>query len=150
MDKAQVVIAEARDWIGTPVRHLGRSKGIEVDCVGLIMLVGLACDVTPDPRVDGVEPWRPYGRLPNPVRMRRFAETLLVPVKGEHRPADVALLAWGDHRLPMHLAIMSTFAGRETMIHSHGAADPPRVLETTWGGDWPQRCHGFFRYPGLV
>lgn len=150
--KIDSVIAEARSWIGTPCKHLGRAKGVGVDCLGLIEGVGLAAGVLE--AADFLADYGGYyGRLPNPKRLVAGLERHLARIDPrERRSSDILLLAWGDDAQPMHLAILAYLSGRETMIHAHGRAKPPRVVEHGLVGEWarPGRCHGVFRYPGLV
>lgn len=151
MVKAADVIAEARTWIDTPVRHLGRLKGVGVDCLGLVLMVGLetgAVQMTPEE----IEPHRAYSRLPNSRRMRSALEQHLVVVEGPHRDGDIGFFSWGDDRQGMHLAIMATSSdGRQMMIHANPSAKPPKVTEHGFDGFWVTRNsgHGFFRYPEI-
>jgi cell wall-associated NlpC family hydrolase len=144
------VLAEARRWKETPVRHLGRSE-TGVDCLGLVMVVGFAAGVLVDPG-EPLDPWRKYGRVPKSDHMRAGMDKFFIRLgdEAEHRPGDIGFFSWGSMYAPNHLAIMGLFEGRETMIHAHGGIRPPRVVETTYGAEWPSRCHGFYRYPGLA
>jgi cell wall-associated NlpC family hydrolase len=47
-EQVQAVIAEARSWLGTPYVHMGRLKGIGVDCAQLMILVYSAAGVVAD------------------------------------------------------------------------------------------------------
>jgi cell wall-associated NlpC family hydrolase len=149
-DLAVNVAAEARSWCGTPVAHLGRTKGVGVDCLGLVALVGVAAGV-----LEGADFLAAYGgyygRLPNPARLVEGLNTFLVRIAdGERRSGDVGAFAWGARELPMHLAILAERKGRATLIHAHARATPPRVVEHGYAADWPARCCGWWRYPGLV
>lgn len=155
MADAAGVVAEARSWLATPVKHLGRTKGVGVDCLGLVQLVGLVAGVLED--ADFLADYGGYyGRLPNPTRLVAGLDKHLVRIEArERRSSDVGLFAWGDRDLPMHLAIMAALpsagGGRETMIHAHARAFPrPRVVEHGYAAEWPARNHGFWRYPGLA
>ena len=41
-NKIQTMIDEAREWIGTPFVHQGRTKGQACDCLGLVIAVAKA------------------------------------------------------------------------------------------------------------
>lgn len=42
----QIIVAETRDWIGTPYRHQASLKGVGCDCLGLVRGVWRAVVVT--------------------------------------------------------------------------------------------------------
>lgn len=146
-DLRAAVLAEARSWIDTPFRHQGAAKGAGVDCAMLTICVGRAVGVldwTP-------ERWAPfvaYGRLPNPAKMREAMATFLVEIaEAERAPGDVAWFAWRSG-LPMHLAVMAEFEGRETMIHA--TQQIGRVVEHGYVPPWTRRIDSWWRYPGLA
>lgn len=154
LELAAAVVAEARSWIGTPVKHQGRRKGVGADCLGLIEQVGLATGALPalpadyDGLVGGY-----YGRLPNPRRLVGGLDRFLAPVglEDERRSSDVLLLSWGVGQLPMHLAILADHAGRPTMIHAHAKLKPvARVVEHGFAAEWPLRLRGVYRFPALA
>lgn len=142
-----LVISEARRWVGTPYRHQARLLGVGVDCVGLIVGVGTACDVLPWSE-EAFAPFAGYARLPNPGKMREAMGRFLVPVPAaEVQRGDVAWFAWRDG-LPMHLAILSRRDRRLTMIHA--TSQIGKVVEHGFADPWPRRVDSWWRYPGLV
>lgn len=143
------VIAEFRSWVDTPIYHRGRSRKGGVDCLGLMLGAGVACGALDDPCAGGVEPWGKYGRIPNPVVLVGFCDTLLLPCHTP-RPGDVIALSWGDRDAPMHLALLAAFEGRRTIIHAMPRTKPPRVLEMTYGADWPDRFCGAWSFPKVT
>lgn len=136
------IIAEARQWIGTPYRHQASLKGVGCDCLGLVRGV-----------------WRAlYGEEPErvPAYSRdwaeaRFQETLaeasarhLVAVApSEIAPGDVLLFRWRKGFVAKHAAILS---GPATMIHAHDGAAVAEVAFASW---WRRRLAYAFRFPGL-
>jgi cell wall-associated NlpC family hydrolase len=146
---AVLVQAEARKWVGTPVRFKGRTCGVSVDCIGLILGVGFAAGglVVPPDELEHLER---YGWLPNSVVLQDAMSRFMVPAFGDWRPGDVGAFDWGARDLPMHLAIMADYGGRMTMIHANPLSKPKRVTEGAYGGCWPERLCGFWRYPGLA
>jgi hypothetical protein len=122
-----------------------------VDCFGLVLGVGIAAGVL-EPLGDAFEPWAAYGRVPRPDKMVAGLQAFMRPgpADGSWLPGDVAFVAWSDVDAPIHLGIMAEFQGRASMIHADGTPEVEKVVEVTWGGAWPRRCHGFWRYPGLA
>lgn len=149
------IVLAARSWLGTKYRHQARAKGRGVDCVGLIIGVGLEAGVmewTPE----DFEPWRGYGRLPNPNKMREGLERFLrqKPQGEEPRPGDVAWFSWREG-LPMHLGIYavhedaaSGMPPRPMIIHALGSVGS--VVEHAFAGEWPERVESWWSYPALV
>lgn len=141
-----LVIEEARKWVGTPYHHQAATLGAGVDCVGLIRGVGFAVGVLP--RRDAE--WKlfnAYGRLPNPRRMAEGMNTFLCPVApGEEQPGDIAWLEWRAN-LPMHLAILAVHGGRRTIIHAF--SDFGKVVEHGLTADWEARVSSWWRYPDI-
>ena len=121
-----LIIKEAKEWVNTPYHHQAALKGVGVDCVGLIRGVGFATGALPVLE----EEWKrfnAYGRLPNPRRMREGMHKFLCPIEaGDRMIGDIAWIEWRDD-LPMHLAILSTHNGRDTIIHSY--SDFKKVVE---------------------
>lgn len=143
-----VVIAEARTWLDVPVFHRGRTRAGGVDCLGLVICVGVAAgavDAPDDPELED------YGRLPNPKRLVAGLDRRLVPIdKAEAGPADVLAFSWGLDGAPMHLAIMAEHRGRATIIHAFPLIVPQRVVEMSFAADWPPRLCAAWRYPRVT
>lgn len=151
MRNTDLVVAEARSWVGTPYVHQHRTKGHAVDCVGLVIGVGLAAGVLPTWTPEAWAPHQSYGRAANPAHMSRAIEEFLLPLY----PADaaaapdgtIAFMAW-RRDLPMHVAILASMPdGRRTMIHAYPQAR--RVVEHGFAAEWPDRVVSLWTYPGL-
>lgn len=145
------VITEARRWIGTPYHHQARLRGHGSDCIGTVCGVGLALGLMGDDFRERFKPFEGYSRVPNPRVMRRAMETFFdpLPTPRDQLPplASIAWLEWRED-LPMHLAIIASFADRPTMIHSF---EPVRqCVEHTFDPSWRERVHSFWSYRGLV
>ena len=136
------IIAEARSWVKTPIRHQGRLKGIACDCVGVIMLPARACGLfPPDFEITG------YPRHPDAKIMKRMLQTYLDPVS----PAvpiggDVLRLCPNPiTRIPHHLAI---YTFDNSIIHAY---DERRgVREHILDHRWSNAISEVWRYRGLV
>jgi len=150
MASAAGIVAEARSWISTPVRFKGRTKGVSVDCLGLILAAGFVAGDLIIPREDLRQLERAYGWLPDSERLQTALNHYLVRVEGDFQPGDVGAFDWGQPAAPMHLAIMAELDHRPTMIHANPLTTPKRVTETTYAAVWPVRLCGFWRFPGLV
>jgi NlpC/P60 family putative phage cell wall peptidase len=135
------IVAEARDWIGTPYRHQASLKGVGCDCLGLVRGV-----------------WRAlYGDEPEqvPAYSRDWAEATfretLAEAGARHliavpphacQPGDVLLFRWRAGMVAKHAAILS---GDGTMIHAHDGAAVAEVAFAPW---WRRRLAYAFRFPG--
>lgn len=122
------VVAAARTWVDTPYEHQGRVRGVGVDCIGVPLcvardlgLVSRSFDVT------GYPPTPDGGLL---ITGARKHMRLLQVGPGGLKPGMVVCCAFGD--LPQHFGIVTPYRypGAQGWVHAHGAAHPPRVVET--------------------
>jgi NlpC/P60 family putative phage cell wall peptidase len=137
-----LIVAEARSWIGTPYRHQASLKGVGCDCLGLVRGVWRA--------LYGEEPERtpPYSRDWAEASLR---ETLaeagarhLVPVAREAMQAgDVVLFRWRAGFVAKHAAILT---GDASMVHAHDGAAVAEVAFAPW---WRRRLAFVFRFAGV-
>jgi NlpC/P60 family putative phage cell wall peptidase len=137
-----LIVAEARSWIGTPYRHQASLKGVGCDCLGLVRGVWRA--------LYGGEPERtpPYSRDWAEASLR---ETLaeagarhLVSVAREAMQAgDVVLFRWRAGLVAKHAAIVTSSAA---MVHAHDGAAVAEVAFAPW---WRRRLAYVFRFPGV-
>jgi NlpC/P60 family putative phage cell wall peptidase len=138
-----LIIAEARSWIGTPYRHQASLRGVGCDCLGLVRGVWRA--------LHGEEPERmpPYSRDWAEATAR---ETLaeagarhLVPIAREAMQAgDVLLFRWRAGLVAKHAAILTADA---SMVHAHDGAAVAEVAFAPW---WRRRLAYVFRFPGVI
>jgi NlpC/P60 family putative phage cell wall peptidase len=136
------IVAQAREWFGTPYRHQASLKGIGCDCLGLVRGV-----------------WRAlYGEEPErvPAYSRDWAEAsgfeslaeagtrhlIAVPYE-DMRAGDVVLFRWRSGLVAKHAAILT---GDGTMIHAHDGAAVAEVAFAPW---WRRRVGYVFRFPGV-
>jgi NlpC/P60 family putative phage cell wall peptidase len=141
-ERRAAVVTEARRWVGTPYRHQAAVLGAGCDCVGLIRGVGFATGMLPRRDAEWKR-FNAYGRLPNPARMTEGMRTFLIESEAGPLPGDILWLSWRAN-LPMHLAI---YTG-QNIIHSF--SDVGRVVEHGLTGEWVERVHSVWRYPGLA
>lgn len=137
------IVAEARNWIGTPYRHQASLKQVGCDCLGL---------------VTGV--WRAfYGGLPETVPpyapdwaeagtgepLAEAALRHLVPcTNGGIEAGEVLIFRWRAHTAAKHLAIAT---GPTRMIHAHDGATVAEVAITPF---WRRKLAYRFRFPDMT
>lgn len=138
----QQVVDTARQWIGTPYRHQGRTKGRYVDCIGLIVGVGAdlgATVIAPDDYSDS-----PSGAMLMEKARDQFDE---VTDRTHPLPGDIMVL-WGWNRNePQHFAIRAEYGGRATMIHAFSKRK--QVVEHGIDPFWEKRLMALFTFKGM-
>ena len=137
------IVAEARDWIGTPYRHQASLKGIGCDCLGLVRGIWRA--------VVGAEPERAPPYAPDWAEARGLeslaeaAARHLIPIERDAIEAgDVLLFRWRAHLPAKHAAIVTTDGN---MVHAHDGAAVAEVVLAPW---WRRRLAYAFRFPGIA
>jgi NlpC/P60 family putative phage cell wall peptidase len=134
------VIAEARNWLGTPYRHQGRQRTVAVDCIGLVFGVMHAVGL------GSSEFWiafnrkhRSYKRVPDGHSLHDIF-SLYTPEypKTQAKPGDVLLICMAG--MPRHTAILSE---RGSIIHAHSEAHG--CIEQPWTDTWYRDTASAFR-----
>lgn len=131
------IIATAREYIGVPYLHQGRSA-LGLDCLGLIVVVAKRTGALP---LDYEAP-ADYPENPSSERLLRelSAECPPVPYKGP-RPGDVLVLRLV--RTPQHLAFFSGSG----LIHTHPQL---RVVKESAWHDWAGRVTSVHQFPAVL
>jgi NlpC/P60 family putative phage cell wall peptidase len=135
------LIAEARDWIGTPYLHRASCKGHGADCLGLVRGVWRA--------VLGTEPQDLPPYAPDWAQASRTEQMLeaagrhlrAVPMEAA-APGDVLLFRWRAHLPAKHAAIL---VSADRMVHAHDGAAVAEVFFAPW---WQRHLAGAFAFPG--
>jgi NlpC/P60 family putative phage cell wall peptidase len=142
MTLRESIIAEVREWIGTPYRHQASLKGVGCDCLGLVRGVWRG--------VIGAEPERAPPYAPDWAEaggVEALAEAgirHLVPIgRHEFQPGDVLLFRWRAHLPAKHAAIVTS---ETTMVHAHDGA---MVTETALAPWWRRHIAYAFSFPGV-
>ena len=139
---ADMVIAEARSWLGTPYHHQAALKGAGCDCLGLVRGVF-------EELVGPLPAPPPYTRDWAEARRR---ETLLdaatehlvtVSSPAERRPGDVLIFRLTDKAMAKHSGILTE---KDRMVH---AQENVGCVEVHLGPWWRRRIAGVFRFPGV-
>jgi NlpC/P60 family putative phage cell wall peptidase len=116
---ADLVVAEARSWIGTPFHWQASVKGVGCDCKGLISGVARALG-----RAEGDSFYAQladYAKV-DPRLLRTGMADLFDAVAWPPQPGDILVMMMAGRA--QHLAIM---ADRDEVIHTY-ARGPQRVI----------------------
>jgi cell wall-associated NlpC family hydrolase len=133
LDRAAIVQC-ARGYLGTPFAHQGRTKGVAIDCAGLLVCVAHELGLS-QADVDG------YGRQPD---LQVFRSTLREHL-GEKAFVDVQLgdiLTFATPR-EQHLGIV---AGLDPLSIVHAWEGAGRVVEHVLDQAWRRRVRGCFSF----
>lgn len=133
-------VTEARTWIGTPYRHLGRSRGVAVDCAGVLIGTARALALS-------TFDTRGYSATPHADTLRRLCDDHMARIPfGDAQPGDVLLLAWDLE--PQHLAIVGDYpGGGRSLIHAWAAMG--RCAEHRMDSVWVRRVVQAYAVPGV-
>ncbi len=137
------ILAEARDWIGTPYQHQASAKHAGCDCLGLVRGV-----------------WRVlYGEEPElapaytPDWAERLSEETLYDAARRHltevaldaaASGDVLLFRMHDGAPMKHVAILDEGG---VLIHAYWGRAVVRSRFAPW---WRARCAAAFSFPGVA
>jgi len=135
----EVVVTEARRWLGVRWVHQGRSE-FGIDCVGLVVAVTKAL---------GIADYDFKGYPREPVATQFVGHFLAggatrIPIP-EAKPAD--LMIFRDTIYPCHVGIVAAWSDSPTIIHSH--AGRRKVVEERMAGDWSKQWVAAFAMPGV-
>lgn len=132
------IVDKARELIGTPYRHQGRSR-FGVDCVGFVVVI-----LEHFGRLPVELAQTNYGRLPRAElieKTRKYCEPLERP-----EPGALLLIRWPGERNPGHTAIYTGEDG--LMIHAYGTLQ--KVVEHGYRGAWVRQTDSVWRLPGVI
>lgn len=150
MPDRNLIVSEARSWIGTRFHHQGRIKKNNYnkggcDCIGLVVGVADALDI----RCDGVKLSRydrtDYARIPDGNQLKEaFCQYL-----DEIAPSDIAagdILMFRFDKEPQHVGIVSENANNLNIIHCYLQARG--VVEHSLDNAWISRIIAAFSFKG--
>lgn len=137
----ELVVAYAREAIGTPTGHQKRLLGKALDCVGVVLYVAdqIGMDVSETAN---------YGRIPNPAEMRAQIDKHLIRVPiTQLQIGDVVWLSVEQD--PQHLGIIADyyFGTGFSLIHAQNAAGVNKVVEHRLDSTWKARIRAAWRFP---
>ncbi|MBV7475403.1 NlpC/P60 family protein [Pseudoxanthomonas sp. PXM05] len=125
----------ARQWLGVPFAHQGRTEWA-LDCVGLLVMAARGAGIPIQDRTD-------YPPAPNADALdQRLQEQLGEPVsKDGIRPGDIVTIKFNWQ--PRHVGIVGEHDGRLTLIHTSFGVG--RVTEHAINDAWLRRIHRVYR-----
>jgi len=140
----ELIVQQARTWLGTPFHHQARLKGKGCDCLGLIVGVvdELGLTDTNGMKLAAYDEIT-YPKEPDGSYLIEKLTGLLTEVPiADARAGDLALFKVREN--PQHLAILTDYEGALGMIHSF--APSRRVVEHRLDDDWNGRLLKVFRW----
>jgi NlpC/P60 family putative phage cell wall peptidase len=139
----QIIVAETRDWIGTPYRHQASLKGVGADCLGLVRGVWRAA-IGDEP--ERAPPYAPdWAEAASGEPLADAAARHLIAIdRDTFRDGDVVLFRWRTNLPAKHAAIVTS---GDTMVHAHDGAAVTEVALAPW---WRRRLAYAFRFPGVT
>lgn len=138
-----VIVAQARSWIGTPYLHQTACKGAGCDCLGLIRgiwreIYGREPERVPAYSMDWSEPQ-------GEEQLWRAARRWLVPkALGQETPGDVLLFRMRDGGIAKHLGVAAHVGQNASFIHAYSGHS---VEESPLSAPWRRRIVARFEFP---
>jgi NlpC/P60 family putative phage cell wall peptidase len=138
------VVAEARDWIGTPYLHQATTKGAGCDCLGLLRGVWRAVYGTEPEAVPAYTP--DWSEADHKERLWEAATSHLILLGADDaaEPGEVLLFRMRGGSVAKHLGIRSRCGAEPRFIHAytgHGVVESPLSLP------WQRRLVARFAFP---
>lgn len=132
-----VIINKAREYLGVPYRHQGRTH-LGLDCIGLLIAIwrdtGLAYD-----------DFNGYGENADIKTMAKKLDKHFIRIRGEPLPGDVFWMRAQDG-LERHLAL---YTENNTIIHSTNWGSK-RVVEHRYTPQDKAKTFGILRWKGFI
>ena len=139
----EILIKQARTWIGTPFHHQGRLKGKGCDCLG--MLIGVADELKLEHAGKSIAALdnTHYSRSPNVSELlSKMAENLQEIELTSMQIGDIALMKLGGN--PQHLGIITDYInGGFGILH---AICGNGVVEHILNDAWKERIYKIYRF----
>ena len=126
------LIMLARDWLGTPFHHQGRSRA-GVDCVGVIILPAQLLGLQ-------INDMLGYSHQPHGILQHEIAKQLVRINICELAVGDVLLMQWDE---PQHVALVTNIAPLTVL---HAFAQVRKVIEHELDPFMQKRITGVFRF----
>jgi NlpC/P60 family putative phage cell wall peptidase len=137
------IVAEAREWLGTPYQHQASLQGVGCDCLGLVRgvwraLYGHEPEATPAYSRDWAE-------AANRETLALAAARHLTEIRcDQFQLGDVLLFRWRTGLSAKHAAIVTA---PDRMVHAQDGAAVAEVALSPW---WRRRLAFAFRFPGVT
>lgn len=144
-----MIVAQARTWLGTPFHHQGRVKGVGCDCLGLIVGVARELALTDEKGFLLADYDQPnYSPLPDGRGLKTAVSLHLLelPSIGEALPGDVPLIRFQND--PQHVGILAKLDdGSDSLIHCY--SNTGKVVEHRLNDTWRRMIIAAYRFPTL-
>ena len=143
MAQGDLIVAEARAWIGTPYRHQASARGAGTDCLGLLRGIWRSVrGEEPEAMPAYTEDWaEASGR----ETLWAAAERWLVgKAIADHAAGDVLLFRMRDGAIAKHVGIGAFAGGDPTFIHAYSGHG---VIESALSEPWARKVVGRYRFP---
>ncbi len=136
----ELVLTQARQWLGTPYRHQASLRGVGCDCLGLIRGIWRALyGDEPEPPPPYRPDWAEVGE--REILLEALGRWLIPVSLADARPGDVLVFRMEPRAFAKHCAILSA---PDRMIHAYWG----RACVESWLGRWwRERMVGAFRFP---
>lgn len=143
MTADDLIVAEARAWIGTPYCHQASVRGAGTDCLGLLRgiwraVLGGEPETVPPYTEDWAEPSR------SEVLFEAADRWLLRKSTGAVARGDVLLFRMRDGGIAKHLGIQTETGPKAGFIHAYTGHG---VIESPLSQPWQRRIVARFRFP---
>lgn len=143
MTAADVAIAEARLWIGTPYLHQASVRGSGADCLGLLRgvwrrLYGKEPEAVPAYTEDWAEPEH------REVLLWAARRWLVTKSLADAAAGDVLLFRMREGGIAKHLGLQSDVGAHPQFIHSYTGHG---VIESSLSMPWQRRVAARFFFP---
>jgi len=148
-----MIVAEAREWVGTRFHHQGRKKGVGTDCIGLVLGVLHLAGARSRQRDEAGNriPFTVFDRTdyapdPNSERLKETLDAHLRAIPLDKiRAGDVLLFK--IIQLPQHVGIVADHPCGEGLSLIHAYSPAGKVVEGTLNDSWLSRTIQAYRVP---
>lgn len=143
MERGDIIVAEARRWIGTPYLHQASVRGAGTDCLGLLrgvwrMVLGAEPELMPAYTQDWAEA---SGR----EVLRAAANKWLDAKEMQHHAAgDVLLFRMREGAIAKHVGIAAWMDDVPSFVHAYTGHG---VIESALSDPWTRKIVGRYRFP---
>ncbi len=143
MATREEIVAEARSWIGTRFHHQARIKGVGVDCINLIIGVGMALDLGESKfNWDDHPEYHGYGKSPNGTLLIEGCERFMKRIdRRDAKPGDILIMKFVEE--PQHF-VMVTEVDPTYIVHAY--AQMRKVVEHRYDEAWRARTVAAYRF----
>lgn len=138
-----MIVAEARDWIGTRWQKQASIKGVASDCGGLVLGVAKVFNIVPHDLEFAF-----FDRAPDSARLESFCRAQFTE-KNQHEvePGDFVLMQFDEDIGASHVAIIGDYLyGGLSIIHAY--LPSRRVVETRLDAGFKAKIVAAFELKG--